>query len=397
MNISKPRRIGLFCHSMNPRGGVMHAMELGEALAALGYEVTLHAPSVDGQRFPRPLSIRTAPVPARRAGPDLPQLVFQRIEEYLRYLRPRGQEFDVYHAHDGISASALADLAAEGTIRGYIRTVHHLEDYGDDALQKANERSIRAATTCVCVSRLWRDELLRRYGIEAAVVGNGVNSERFSSARGPDDMTVRAELIGDRPGPVFLAVGGIEERKNTLNLLRAFLSIRAKSDEGTLLIIGGVSLLDHSHYRRQFDEELLRAGPAAVKSVVIAGRMPEEKMPPVYRAADALVFPSVCEGFGLAVLEAMACGTPVITSSIAPFTEYLSDREALLVDPRSPQSIARAMRRMIEETTARDDYRAAGLAAARRFPWSAVARAHQRAYQQQEHFSGESQYAGNAV
>ena len=74
-------------------------------------------------------------------------------------------------------------------------------------------------------------------------------------------------------------------------------------------------------------------------------------MPALYRSADALLFPSLKEGFGLAVLEAMASGVPAIVSRIAPFTEYLNEGECLWVDPNDPASIALAMSRALEPET----------------------------------------------
>jgi glycosyltransferase involved in cell wall biosynthesis len=102
-------------------------------------------------------------------------------------------------------------------------------------------------------------------------------------------------------------------------------------------------------------------------------------MPALYRAAAALVFPSIKEGFGLAVLEAMACGVPVVTSRIAPFTEYLGDGDVLWCDPHDTGSIAAAMVAALE-VPIRRDLIVRGLAVAARHGWAAAARAHLSAY-----------------
>ena len=138
---------------------------------------------------------------------------------------------------------------------------------------------------------------------------------------------------------ILLAVGGIEERKNSIRILEAFQQVLTIHRDAQLVIAGGASLLDHGAYRRQF-EALLAANGVLDRAVRCLGPIPDAEMPSLYRLADALVFPSVKEGFGLVVLEAMASGTPVVTSRIAPFTEYLHENDVVLV--RSPSMSARS-------------------------------------------------------
>ncbi len=83
-------------------------------------------------------------------------------------------------------------------------------------------------------------------------------------------------------------------------------------------------------------------------SLVLPGVIPDSELTALYRTADAFVFPSVKEGWGLVVLEAIASGLPVITSNQTPFTEFLSDTQALLVDPDSPEAIAQAMHSIVQ-------------------------------------------------
>ena len=161
-------------------------------------------------------------------------------------------------------------------------------------------------------------------------------------------------------------------------LLEALALVRTTHPEARLVIAGGASIFTHSAYRRAFDARTAELGLDG-GAVVIAGVLRDEQIVELVRAAHALVFPSLLEGFGLVVLEALACATPVVTSAIPPFTEFLTPDTALLVDPRDPAAIAAAMLLVLDPTVA-DDLAVRGPALARRFTWQACADAHVRAY-----------------
>ncbi len=145
------------------------------------------------------------------------------------------------------------------------------------------------------------------------------------------------------------------------------------------MIAGGASLLDHDAYQAEFARALAASGlPDDV--VIRTGPLPQALMPALYRSADVLVFPSVKEGFGLVVLEAMASGVPVVTSRIAPFTEYLEDGDVAWCDPGDTVSIAQATTAALDEA-GRDSLIARGFAVAARHDWSRVAQAHLPAYE----------------
>ncbi|MCX4198972.1 glycosyltransferase, partial [Methylobacterium organophilum] len=137
-----------------------------------------------------------------------------------------------------------------------------------------------------------------------------------------------------------------------------------------LVVAGGASLLDHAAYRNRCRAALAAAGLEVGRglAVVATGPVPQADMPALYQAADLLAFPSWTEGFGLCVLEAMACGTPAIVSDRPPFTEYLAPTDALFVDPADPHAIADAMAAALEPLT-RARLRAAGLARAATHSW----------------------------
>ncbi|EHS51153.1 glycosyl transferase group 1 [Rhizobium sp. PDO1-076] len=374
----QPLRIAMLTHSTNPRGGVVHSMQLSEALTTLGHEVTLHAPDAKGSGFFREPACRTACFPLKAAAPDMTAMVGQRIDDYVGYFEQTvTRDFDIFHAHDGISGNALATLKERGLITGFVRTVHHIDHFADPCLMALQDRSIDRADACLAVSALWQAALRDTKGIDATVVGNGVDTQCFAPSWSGDQTELR-DRIGLHVGPVFLSIGGIEARKNTLGILEAFRQLRAVKPDAQLVIAGGVSLLDHRDYQEEFQSHLrtLRADASAVH---IIGAVSDDDMPNLYRLADALVFPSLKEGFGLVVLEAMASGVPAIVPSIAPFTEYLSSEDAIWCDPLHPASIAEAMALSLMAPI-RDRIIARGLEVAGRFSWRRVAEAHLSTY-----------------
>jgi glycosyltransferase-like protein len=338
--MSRHLRIAMLSHSTNPRGGVVHAMHLSEALTALGHEVVLHAPDAKGTGFFRHPTCGAIGIPVAPAASDITAMVEQRIAEYVNHFEhAQARDFDLFHAHDGISGNALATLKARGLISGFARTVHHIDQFSGPRLMQLQDRSIDQADLFFTVSAMWQNTLAVSRGLRSTVVGNGVDTSRFSPAIDGEPLRARLDL---QHGRVFLSVGGIEARKNTLRMLEAFRQVRAVYRDAQFVIAGGASLLDHRGYQGEFRAALAALGEHAA-AVHLLGTIADVDMPALYRLADALVFASVKEGFGLVVLEAMASGIPAVVSSIAPFTEYLTVDDALWCDPLDPASIAEAM------------------------------------------------------
>jgi glycosyltransferase-like protein len=375
-----PRRIAILTHSTNPRGGVVHALALGDALTDLGHDVVVHAPS--NSEFFRHARCETISVPATPTGSDLVSMVEARVADYSTYFEtPRNRQFDIFHAQDSISANALADLKQRGLIAGFARTVHHIDSFDIPRLMTLQARAITEADRHFVVSELWRDRLAKSFGLVADIVGNGVDTSLYSSAPDANDAVLHARL-GLGAGPIFLCIGGVEERKNTRRALAAFRILRATHPTAQLVIAGGASLLDHQAYQGQFLRDLAEADLPDT-TVIRTGKLPHSDMPALYRNADALLFPSVKEGFGLVVIEAMASGLPVITSAIAPFTEYLQANEAIWCDPYDTTSITAAMRDALSPSR-RLALIARGADVAARHDWRTTALAHLPAYESLE-------------
>lgn len=370
-------RIAILAHSTIPRGSVVHALALGEALEDLGHQAVIHAPGANGTGFFRPSRCRAVTVPASPAAASTTEMVETRIAEYLRYFDlAENRRFDVWHAQDGISGNVLATLKERGLLHSFARTVHHVDLFRDPRLLALQARSILAADQLFAVSGLWRDTIARDFGRSSTVIGNGVDMDQFSPAK--DEVDARLGKLLPREKPLFLAIGGIEERKNSIRILEAFVRIRRLLPNARLVIAGGASLLDHASYQERFRRALAQSGLPG-PAVTILGPVLQEWMPALYRSADAFVFPSLKEGFGLVVLEAMASGVPVVTSHMAPFTEYLERHDVLWCDPSDAGSIEQAMITALEPGRRRTLIER-GMKTAARHGWLETARRHVPVY-----------------
>lgn len=371
-------RIAMLVHSTNARGGVIHALELAEALTRLRHTVVVHAPDPSGKGFSRKNGVQTISVPALPTDADVTAMVETRVADYVSYFEsPDHRRFDVFHAQDGISGNALATLQQRGLIDSFARTVHHMDNFDDPRLQALQHSSIATADQLFVVSQMWADRLAAEFSRSATVVGNGVDTRRFSSKPSANDAVLR-DRLGIRSSPILLCIGGIEERKNSIRILEGFTQLRAIYPSAQLVIAGGASVLDHRAYHRQFQTALDNFGlPSG--TVIHTGVLADADMPSLYRLADALVFASIREGFGLVVLEAMASGLPVIASHIPPFTEYLTDDDVVWCDPFSAGSIANAMVSVLAEPL-HSLLSAKGCTVAGRHDWLRTARAHLPAY-----------------
>jgi glycosyltransferase-like protein len=372
-------RIALLTYSTKPRGGVVHTVELAEALDRLGHQVCIFALDKDGGDFYRPLTCKHRRVPTQPAEPSIDRLVQQRIQEYIDYFQHHGEQYDIYHAQDCISANALVALRGLGVRIPYIvRTVHHVDDYTSPYLQDCQEKSILQPDRCLCVSRHWQTELKRTYGIDAPLVLNGVRSERFSPDRDGSEVALKQRL-GITGDPILLTIGGVEPRKNSIRLLQAFAQVRSEFPAAQLVIAGGLTLFDYSAYQDEFFAEADRLGLEPGQAIVLPGAIAEDDLPTLYRCADAFMFPSVKEGWGLVAMEAIAAGLPVVTSDRPPFTEFLTPDRAILVDAEDVTAIAVGMKRSLD--------RAAMLPMVQRsqdilniYTWENSARMHLQAY-----------------
>ncbi len=168
------------------------------------------------------------------------------------------------------------------------------------------------------------------------------------------------------PTRFLLYLGTVEPRKNVLRLLEAFRLLSADPRFQQDLVIAGAS-----GWRDASIQRALASFPRRTR-VVLTGWVERALLPVLYSMADVFVYPSLYEGFGLPVVEAMACGTPVVTSNVSSLPEVAGDA-ALLVDPESVEEIAAAIRRLVEDSHFAQSLRERGFERARAFSWESAA------------------------
>ncbi|KIQ31216.1 glycosyl transferase family 1 [Variovorax paradoxus] len=379
----RPLRIGLLTHSVNPRGGVVHTLELATALHAAGHAVTVMAPAAAGQAMFRTPPCRVELALVNDKPRDTVGMVRSRIGAFVGHLHAllQRETFDVLHTQDSIGGNALAQLQDEGRIGGFVRTVHHLDTFDDPQLTRWQQNAFERASLVLSASRLWCDHLRSDYGIEAHEIDNGVDTQRFSPVAQAGDAAVGQRLGIATGAPVVLAIGGVEERKNTARLLAGFALLRARHPRAQLVIAGGASLLDHAAYTEAFRAQMQALGfdEGPWQPLRVTGPLPDADIAALYRLADVVAMPSLREGFGLVVLEGLASGVPVVASRIAPFTEHLAETDVSWADPQDPASIAGALDHAI---ATRDAQRIAASSArlSQRFSWAASAARHVALY-----------------
>lgn len=351
--------IALLTYSSKPRGGVVHTLALAEALAAQGQSVTVWTLGRGGDAgFFRAVDLRVRQMVV--PFPDVDgELVGPRILRSIEVLRaafdPGG--YDIVHAQDCISANAVDRC---------VRTVHHIDDFTTPELAACHERAIVRPYAHVCVSAAVASELLEGWGIKATVIPNGVDAARFAAAAGPAGAAARAAWRA-RLGRYVLAVGGIEPRKGSLELLAAYALLRQELPDVRLVIAGGETLFDYRDYRAEWD---LRAARLDLPPMVL-GPVADDRLPSLVAAAEVFAFPSVKEGFGLAAMEALAAGVPLVTRDLPVLREVFGD--VALFASTAP-GFAAAMRAVLSGRTT--SLRAAGQALASGCSWADTARRH---------------------
>jgi glycosyltransferase involved in cell wall biosynthesis len=310
-----------------------------------------------------------APNLVERATP-LPATWFERLSE--RFDLPRVEwfaRFDVLFAPNFVPPPTR--------VRRLVVTVHDLAfkrfpetaPHGTKWWLARLDRALDRATRVIAVSESTKRDLLEFSGVDparVAVIPLGVDRTLFRPP-GPEAVAAARSKFG-LEGPYLLYLGGIEPRKNLPNLVAAFSRLTAELQ----LVIAGSGVEWNPQGSNRLLESLDKL-PAEVRGRVHrTGYVSEADKVALLGGAEVFVYPSLYEGFGLPVLEAMACGTRVVTSNGSSLPEVAGDA-AILVDPTDPTAIADGIDRVLGDVALRKRLGEAGLARAERFTWEETA------------------------
>jgi glycosyltransferase involved in cell wall biosynthesis len=343
------------------------ALELVRAMEAIGQCELFVLSTSQGKMLEGIDNERVSYLPGCARVPGLMTLGGPLVAMAARRLR-----LDVVHDPVGISPFTLGRWA--GAYRRVL-TIHdaiafrHPEGYSwsnNFLHRRFVPATLRNVDGAITVSQHARADLEKYLGLPpefVSVVTNGVGD----SFKPLDPVVARqvAKTYGLNR-PYILNVGGAQPRKNVDRLLRAYKNLQTSFPDLDLVLVGaGVSR-----------NELLRRAIAGVRltdRVLMPGAVAEPDLPAIYSAASLFAFPSLFEGFGLPVLEAMACGTPVVCSSATSLPEVAGDA-ALLVDPLDVDAIASAMDRVLSDQSLASRLRSRGVDRAAEFTWARTAR-----------------------
>ena len=303
-------------YSTKPRGGVVHALNLSDALEKLGNEVHLFSLKKKGEKaFPHgfykethiPFDIYSYNSTGRTVGD-----VRRMIDAYIKRLP---LDYDIYHTQDCVGANALYELKRSKELKApTVRTVHHVDEFRGKTLTEFQERSINLLDERITVSKYWKKILKKDFKVDAHLVYNGIDLERFSP---------NANAKRENSRPSILYVGGLEARKGVEYLLLAMELVQREIPDTSLTIIGRAGLTSGESYneREMFENLAERIGIG--NNVVFRDFVSEGRLKQYYQECDVFTLPSRMEGWGLTLMEAMAFKKPVVASRVGGIPELV--------------------------------------------------------------------------
>ena len=304
-----------------------------------------------------------------RRWPGADRLTWMPVSKWSMRGRGSADRLDLYHGTN-------FRMHTVGRYGG-ILTIHDLwlerfpkyspKLFGQKLSSYKTRRMARRARKVVTVSRFSAQELIELFGLSAgqiAVIPNGV-SEDFFPRHDVDAFMALKKRIGLSTDRFLLFIGGADPRKNHRLVLEAASLIRPQLQGRTLLLAGSPT-----HPFGSYEGTAKSHG--LTDCVLCPGRLAQKELQLLYSYADLFVFPSVYEGFGMPVLEAMACGTPVVTSKTSALGEVAGDA-ALLVDPHNAGELADAMVKVLESESLRAALTAKGFARIKQYTWAQAA------------------------
>jgi glycosyltransferase involved in cell wall biosynthesis len=362
-------RVAMLTYSTRPRGGVVHALKLAERLERIGIKVSLHslARDDDGEGLAgyfRPVAVPFSIYPYSW-HPDLVTRLERMIQAYADNLP---LDAEIYHAQDCVGGTALARMKSEGKITAPVfRTIHHVDSFSDPTLFEFEKRAVRSADHRFVVSKFWKKALREEYGYTSTITYNGIDVEDFGQL--PPRRSRNATV---------LFVGGLEPRKGLEYLLHAMEQVVGAMPDVRLTAVakGGFRGTDEWQWFLTLADRL-----GIKNNFEFYESVSQEKLLQMYSDCDILVLPSKTEGWGLALMEAMACGKAVVASRAGGIPELVRNGvEGILVPPGDVRGLSRAITRLLSDQTLRERMGKAGTARVSAFSWDRTAEIVARAY-----------------
>ncbi len=333
----------MLTYSTKPRGGVVHALFLSEALQEIGHEVHLFSLKKKGEKALSQGFFRKTQIPFDIFNYDSTGKtvgdVRRMIDAYIRHLP---LDFDVYHTQDCVGANALSGLKRSGELRApTVRTVHHVDEFRGRTLTEFQDRSINLLDEIIVVSKYWKNALKKDFKVDSHLVYNGIDTTKFSPAAS----------TGRRSGrPSILFVGGLEARKGVEFLLLAMELVQREIPGAKLTIIGRAGLTSGESYneRDMFENLADRIGIGG--NVVFRDSVSEGRLRQYYQRCDVYALPSRMEGWGLTLMEAMAFEKPVVASRVGGIPELVDHgRTGLLVPYGDVKGLADSLMKILKD------------------------------------------------
>jgi len=326
---------------------------------------------VPGEKVPtdvpgsKRLRLRVHPIPDGFLLPARPVqwLMGTFVEPLLRFLDGNDVVFAPnYYAHPNQVPYARSQVATIHDL-AFVTMPESVAPATLEELRVNMPRALYHADRLIAVSAATASDLEEHLGINRRRI-HVIHEGRDPVFCVPADATPRPT---DLPGRYLLFVSTLEPRKNVTGLLRAFELLADWGYDGSLLLVGRWGWRTES-IREQME------GHALAHRIVHLDYVERGRLVELYRHADALLYPSWLEGFGLPILEAMACGTPVVTSGISSMPE-VAGPAAVYVDPGSPHGIASSVASLVSDDSHRQRLARIGLDRARKFSWDQAASA----------------------
>jgi glycosyltransferase involved in cell wall biosynthesis len=280
------------------------------------------------------------------------------VKRVLKKIKP-----DVFFSPD--SMNLLSPVCKNITVIHDLN-FEHFPEYLDYFLRLYYQKRIpevaRNASALVSVSEFSARDISEQYGIDASkihVVYNAVGKEFVPSSEA-ENVRIREELTGGKE--FFVFVGALYKRKNLVNQLRAFELFKESSGSDMKFLIAGNRVKDADELVEVVEKSSYK------DDIILYGRISEAQLPVVLSAAKALTYVSIFEGFGMPILEAMSCGTPVITSNTSGMPEVAGDA-ALYADPFMVDEIKKCMQDISSNQELRDRLSKNAMQQVKKFDW----------------------------